>query len=53
MKWDINDFFNINLIRLPSSKVWLPDTFIYNSANYKTGVDGHFVLVILKEHIIS
>ena len=42
LKWDLAENSGIKTLRLPSNQVWLPDTYIYNSAN-KDGVQGSIV----------
>ena len=36
----MNDFKGIHSLRMPSSKVWLPDTYIYNVASSQDGIYG-------------
>ncbi|KAI3389785.1 hypothetical protein SNEBB_001932 [Seison nebaliae] len=44
--WD-DEFAHIRTIRLPSSKVWLPDTYMYNSADDVThgAINGPYVML--------
>mgnify|MGYP001810434124 CR=1 FL=1 len=39
LKWDLAEHADIRTLRIPSQRVWLPDTYIYNSAS-KDGVQG-------------
>ena len=48
LKWNKTEFNEIQTIRLDSSRIWLPDTYIYNSKS-KGGVNGDFVMVNYKK----
>ena len=39
LKWDLEEHATIRTLRVPSNRVWLPDTYIYNSAS-KDGSQG-------------
>jgi hypothetical protein len=39
LMWDLEDHASIRTLRVPSNRVWLPDTYIYNSAS-KEGSQG-------------
>jgi len=30
MTWDPDDFNNLNVLRIPANKLWLPDIVLYN-----------------------
>lgn len=40
LKWDLQEFKGIHSLRMPSPKVWLPDTYIYNVASSQDGTYG-------------
>ena len=38
LRWKPENFSNIRTLRMPSGRLWLPDTFIYNNAGNQDGV---------------
>ncbi|CAF5054667.1 unnamed protein product [Rotaria magnacalcarata] len=37
LKWDPQEFSNIQALRIPSTQIWTPDILLYNSADEKFG----------------
>jgi hypothetical protein len=35
--WNPENYSGIRSLRMPSNRIWLPDTFIYNSASSQEG----------------
>ena len=49
LRWNVDEHQGIKSIRLPSDKIWLPDTYIYNSVNSQAGaqstINGPYVVI--------
>lgn len=40
LRWNPANFSNIRTLRIPANRIWIPDTFIFNSAGSIEGIQS-------------